>query len=222
MTTISTSAVDSNLLSAMNGGTAAKNATQEAQDRFMTLLVTQMKNQDPLNPMDNAQVTSQLAQLSTVTGIDKLNATVTTMNANFQASQNLQAASMIGHGVLAPGSAISLTDGKAIYGIDLPQAADKAEITIRDSAGLAVKKISLDSLTQGLNTLTWDGTTEGGGKAVNGVYKFEVSATSVGKKLDVAPLSFGVVSSITSGVQGVKLGVINVGDIGMADVRQIY
>ena len=69
MTAIQTNTVDPALLAAVNGSSANKTSTQEAQDRFMTLLVTQMKNQDPLNPMDNAAVTSQLAQLSTVSGI---------------------------------------------------------------------------------------------------------------------------------------------------------
>jgi flagellar basal-body rod modification protein FlgD len=222
MTTISTGSVDSNLLTAMNGSTVGKSATQEAQDRFMTLLVTQMKNQDPLNPMDNAQVTSQLAQLSTVTGIDKLNATVNAMSASFQVAQNLQTASMIGHGVVAPGNAIALADGKSIYGVELPVAADKLEITIRDSSGLAVRKLNLDGMASGINMMTWDGKTESGSTAANGLYKFEVSASSAAQKLDATALSFGVVSSISSSAQGVKISVANIGSIGMADVRQIY
>src|SRR5512137_1922724 len=81
----------------------AVSQTAVTQDRFLKLLVTQMKNQDPLNPMDNAQVTSQMAQLSTVTGIDKLTATVQVLSASMVASQSLQAASMIGHAALVPG-----------------------------------------------------------------------------------------------------------------------
>lgn len=222
MTTVQTNTVDPSLQATMNGGRTAKNSTQEAQDRFMTLLVTQMKNQDPLNPMDNAQVTSQLAQLSTVTGIDKLNATVSAMNANFLAAQNLQAASMIGHGVIAPGNAISLTDGKAIYGVELPQTADKVSISIRNAAGLVVKTLDTDLMPEGVNTLTWDGKIDSGAVAPNGVYKFEVKASSAEKKLDAATLSFGIVSSISSGAQGAKLSVANIGNIGMADVKQIY
>lgn len=222
MTTVQTNNVDPSLQATMNGGRAAKNSTQEAQDRFMTLLVTQMKNQDPLNPMDNAQVTSQLAQLSTVTGIDKLNATVTSMNTNFLAAQNLQAASMIGHGVIASGNAIALTDGKAIYGVELPQAAEKVSISIRDAGGLIVKTIDVDAMAEGVNTLTWDGKADSGTTAPNGVYKFEVSARSGEKKLEATTLGFGIVSSISSGAQGAKLSVANIGNIGMADVKQIY
>ena len=78
-----------------------------------------MKNQDPLNPLDNAQVTSQLAQISTVNGIEKLNATIQTMASNINAGQSLQAATMIGKDVLVPGSDLRLTGGGGIFGVEL-------------------------------------------------------------------------------------------------------
>ena len=81
------------LLDSVNGKKSKTDSTQEAQDRFMTLLVTQMKNQDPLNPMDNAQVTSQMAQLSTVSGINKLNSTVESLMTSLQMGQSYQAVS---------------------------------------------------------------------------------------------------------------------------------
>lgn len=220
MSSVQMNTVDPTFLANVNG--SKKTATEEAQDRFLTLLVTQMKNQDPLNPMDNAQVTSQLAQLSTVTGIEKLNASVSTMSGNFQAAQNLQAANMIGHGVIAPGSNIALEDGKSVFALELPQAADKVEILIKDASGATVRKLHLDVMPSGLNTMTWDGKTDSGDVAANGVYKFEVNASSGDTKLDATTLSFGLVSSVTSGPQGAKLSVLNIGDITMADVRQIF
>jgi flagellar basal-body rod modification protein FlgD len=222
MSTVQTSTVDPTLLANMNGSKAAKTSTEEAQDRFMKLLVTQMQNQDPLNPMDNAQVTSQLAQLSTVTGIDKLNASVNAMSSNFQASQNLQAANMIGHGVIAPGNKISLKEGKAIFGLELPQNADSAVLTIKDTSGVTVRKMNLGLLPYGLNTMTWDGKNDAGAAVANGTYSFNVVANSGDKKLDSTNLSFGIVSSITSSAAGAKLSVADVGDISMSDVRQIY
>ncbi|MDP3088179.1 MAG: flagellar hook capping FlgD N-terminal domain-containing protein, partial [Methylotenera sp.] len=96
------------LLDSVNGQKNSKtNSIDNAQDRFMTLLVTQMKNQDPLNPMDNAQVTSQMAQLSTVTGIDKLNNTLELLIGNVQPGPSYQASSMIGHSVLSPGNEVT-------------------------------------------------------------------------------------------------------------------
>ncbi len=223
MSTIQTNTVDPTLLASVNGNrSTAKTTTEEAQDRFLTLLVTQMKNQDPLNPMDNAAVTSQLAQLSTVTGIEKLNASVNAMSANFQSAQNLQAANMIGHGVIAPGSAIALKDGKAVFGVELPQAAEKMELTIKNSSGVVVRRMGLDVVPAGVNTMVWDGKADDGSTAPNGLYSFNAVANSGDKKLDVTNLSFGMVTSITTGLQGAKLSVDNIGDIAMADVRQIY
>ena len=93
----------------------------------MTLLVTQLKNQDPMNPLDNAQLTSQLAQLSTVTGVNKLNTTLESLKASYQSSESLQAANMIGHGVLVEGNYVKLPGGNGILGVDLASAADKRE-----------------------------------------------------------------------------------------------
>ena len=142
------------LLAAMNPKASAASSTDAAQDRFMTLLVTQMKNQDPLNPLDNAQVTSQLAQLSTVTGIDKLNNTMQAMMASTQAAQSLQAASMIGHGVLVPGTSLSLSGGKAVFGAELSGAADAVQVTIADGAGNPVRVLDLGARPEGAVALT--------------------------------------------------------------------
>ncbi|GGX00909.1 flagellar hook assembly protein FlgD [Undibacterium macrobrachii] len=224
MSTINTQtqAVDPALLTTMNGARATKSATQEAQDKFMTLLVTQMKNQDPLNPLDNAQITSQLAQLSTVTGIDKLNETMTAMSGNFRSSQNLQAASMIGHGVVVPGNNVELKDGKSVLGFDLPQNADKIQVKIRDQGGALVKTLDFTNMTSGFNSVSWDGKNEAGTVAANGNYSFEVTANSGEKKLDVAPLSFGLVSSVSFGTQGTMLSILNTGEVAMSEVRQIF
>jgi flagellar basal-body rod modification protein FlgD len=220
--TQTTQTVDPSLLTSMNGSRTAKTTAQEAQDRFMTLLVTQMKNQDPLNPLDNAQVTSQLAQLSTVTGIDKLNETMTAMSGSFKSTQSLQAANMIGHGVVVPGSNVELKDGKSVLGFDLPQNADKIRVLIKDQSGAVVKTVDSNSMTSGFNSVVWDGKTDAGGNAPNGNYKFEVTASAGETKLTVTPLSFGMVASVSFGTQGTMLSVLNTGEVAMSDVRQVF
>lgn len=214
--------VSPSLLAAMNPvKETAKSGAAAAQDRFMTLLVTQMKNQDPLNPMDNAQVTSQLAQLSTVTGIDKMNTTLESLISSFQSNQSLQATNMIGHGVLVPGASVALADGKGVLGVELAEPADKVQVTIRDMAGKLVHTIDIGSMKAGMQQLQWDGATDNGGAAANGQYVFEVTAMRAGEKVDVTKLAFGKVDSVSTGAQGVKLNLPGLGAVNFTDVRQI-
>lgn len=224
MTTIQgNSGVSESLMDAVNGNKSAKakDAVVEAQDRFMTLLVTQMRNQDPLNPMDNAQMTSQLAQLSTVSGIEKLNAALENLMGSYQASQTLQATGMIGQGVLATGNSIQLVEGEALLGVELAGPADKVEITIRDAAGTTVHSMTLEKQPAGTYPLAWDGKTDSGGTAPNGNYTFDVKATAGGQNVAATALSFGQVSSVSTGSAGIKVNVPNLGALNFADIRQI-
>jgi flagellar basal-body rod modification protein FlgD len=222
MTTVQTNKVTEELMATMNPAkTATKSTSDAAQDRFMTLLVTQMKNQDPLNPLDNAQVTSQLAQLSTVTGIDKLNTTMQALMSSYQSSQSVQAADMIGHGVLVPGSSITLQDGKALLGFELPSQADNVKVTISDSSGATVRTFDLGPQKAGILPLAWDGVNNSDAVAPNGQYTFKVKATMGTEKVEATTLSFGTVSSVTTNAQGVKLNLPRIGEFNMADVRQI-
>jgi flagellar basal-body rod modification protein FlgD len=220
---MSTTAITPNLMSAVNpAAMAAKTAATEIQDKFMTLLVAQMKNQDPMNPLDNAQVTSQMAQLSTVTGIDKVNATLQALQGSFQSNQSLQATSMIGRGVLVPGSTLSLDAGKGFLGIDLAEPADSVKVTIKDASGNAVHTIDLGGNNAGLMPLQWDGTTDSGKVAPDGKYTFEVAATRAGSNIaGVSSLAFGQVASVSTGSQGVKLNVAGIGNVNLSDIKQI-
>lgn len=210
------------VLDAMNPkASAAKSTAAEAQDRFLTLLVTQMKNQDPLNPMDNAQVTSQLAQLSTVTGIDKLNGTVESLMGSYQTSQTLQAASLIGKGVLAPGNSTGLTEKQALFGVEFPTDVDGAVVEIKDAAGNIVQTLDLPAQTAGSKPIIWNGQKSDGTDAADGVYTFNVKATLAGRPADATELQFGMVTTVTTAVgQAVKLNVPGLGELDLSDVRQ--
>ena len=221
MTSIPANVVSNDLMATMNPAKSAGATADATQDRFMKLLITQMKNQDPLNPMDNAQVTSQLAQLSTVSGIDKMNATLQTLIGSVQSNQSVQAAGMIGHGVLVPGKQIALAGGKAVFGLDLAASADKVQVTVKDASGNAVHKIDLGSKDAGTTPLTWDGVKDDGTTAADGSYTIEIAATSGAAKVEATALSFGQVMSVSTGAQGVKLNVPGLGAVGMTDVRQI-
>lgn len=221
--TIQESGMPAAVLDAMNPKKSAanKSAVDETQDRFMKLLVTQMRNQDPMNPLDNAQVTSQFAQLSTVTGIDKLNETLGSMMSSYTASQTLQAASMIGRGVLTPGSKVELVKGASLMGVELNDPVDKLTVTIRDSAGLEVRKLDLGPQQAGILPISWDGKAENGSAAADGLYSFELSASRNNAEAKTTALQFGLVDSVSTNTKGVKLNVPGLGSLDLANIRQI-
>lgn len=200
----------------------AKNTAQESEDRFLKLLVTQMRNQDPLNPLDNAQVTSQMAQLSTVTGIEKLNKALQAMSGSFASSQSLQAAGMIGRSVLAPGSGLLLQGGAAAGGFELKQSVDHAVVTIKGAAGNTLRSVDLGAQQAGNVMFQWDGVTDNGAIAPSGSYKFEVSATQGGKKVEAASLALGKVGSVSLGTSGVTLNTDVLGSVDVTSVKQIF
>lgn len=209
-------------LNASAAGTTKKaSSAAETQDRFLKLLVTQMKNQDPLNPMDNAQVTSQMAQLSTVTGVDRLNVTLQALSDSMTSNQSLQAASMIGHGVLVPGKGVDVVKGNGYGGIDLAQSADKVDIAIYDHAGALVHNIRLGAQKAGLVNWQWDGRDKTGATVADGSYSFTVDAAQAGKKVEATALQFGMVNSVLQDKQGVTLSVGQLEGITLSQVRQI-
>jgi len=211
--------------SATNASTSAaspaKNTAAESQDRFLKLLVTQMKNQDPLNPMDNAQVTSQMAQLSTVSGIDKLNATLQALSSSMIASQSMQAASMIGHVVMVPGNGMDLVNGKGSAAVDLTQPADSVSVAISDASGRVVRNMQLGSQGSGAVPFQWDGLNDAGQLLADGSYQFNATAQLGGVKSTVSTMSYGLVNSVMQGTQGATLNVGSIGEVSLASVKQI-
>ena len=197
------------------------NSASAQQDKFLTLLVTQMKNQDPMNPMDNAQITSQMAQLSTVSGIDKVNSTLQALSNSLAMSQSVSATNMIGHGVLVPGSDISLANGQSVGGVELTQPADSLKVTIQDAAGNIMRTLRLGAQEVGVVPFAWDGQTDTGTTAANGSYKFTVEAVLASNKIDAATLAFGMVNAVTPGMQGATLDVGKLGGFALSDVKQV-
>lgn len=215
--------VSQSLLDAVNGTkNTTTNNVNEAQDRFMTLLVTQMKNQDPLNPMDNAQVTSQMAQLSTVSGINKLNDTVAGLISNMNIGQTYQAANMIGHSVLVQGNQITHEKTGGYFGVDVPGGADSLTVNIKNSAGLTVRTLNFGRQDSGTNALNWDGYTDKGALAPSGNYSFEVSGKLANSAATANALSFAKVLSVSTQNGSVKLNLSNNTTVGTTDVKEIY
>ncbi|AEC19305.1 flagellar basal body rod modification protein [Pusillimonas sp. T7-7] len=226
--TTSTNAVGSTDSSAMSYAQAGTNSLMgDTQDRFLTLLVTQLQNQDPLNPMDNAQVTSQIAQLSTVNGINQLNTTLLALSGQMDVSQSMQAAGLIGKEVLVPGSKISLGGeiGKKVstpFGIDFISPATKTTVTIQDSTGKAVRQIELDPQPAGIVSLQWDGKGDGGVELADGAYTVQVAASDAdGNPVSAGALMYGKVGSVAYSSSGLQLDLGLAGKFSLLDIRKI-
>ncbi len=200
---------------------AATSTTSDSQDRFLKLLTTQLKNQDPLNPMDNAQITSQLAQISTVSGIEKLNATLQLMLQDNQNAQTTQAAGLVGHSVMVPGSALQLASGASAGAFELAGAADNVTVTIKDSNGLVVRTLSLGAQDSGVHDFTWDGKSDSGTQAADGNYTISIAANQGSSAVTATVLTLGTVRSVISGTSGFVLDVGTLGTFTMNDVKQI-
>jgi flagellar basal-body rod modification protein FlgD len=230
MTTVNSAASGTSitdLMSTMNAKKAdATDSVQADTDKFMTLLVTQLKNQDPLNPLDNAQVTSQLAQLQTVTGVNKLNETLETLKSSYQSTESMQATNLIGHGVLVEGNKLTLTGGKSVFGVDLATAADNVQVIVTDPrTGKDVATIDLGASEAGAVPLAWDGSSDSVDAATlaDGSYTFRVAATRGGQPLtDVKALTLDTVASVSTNTKdGVKLNLASKGAISLADIHQV-
>ncbi|CAG0945148.1 Basal-body rod modification protein FlgD [Gammaproteobacteria bacterium] len=210
------------LYASLNSARAKADAKDvNPQDRFLKLLVTQLRNQDPLNPMDNAQMTSQMAQISTVEGIDKLNATLRMILEGSNENQAMQAAALVGHGVLVPGAGLALSGGMAIGGFELDGPADRVAVTIKDASGIAVRTLDLGAQEAGSRAVAWDGKTDSGAQAADGAYTVSLSAWRGEDKVKGRTLELGVVSSIARTGDGISLNLGALGTFRMSDVREI-
>ena len=221
MAVSATSSTDaSNALGALSSTSSATGA--DGEQRFLKLLVTQLNNQDPLNPLDNAQLTSQLAQMSTVSGIEKLNTAFASLLAQSGSSQVLPSASLIGRSVLVPGSDVALSQGGAVpFAIDVPQAADAVKVTVIDAAGKPVRTLDLGALPQGVKTLSWDGLGDSGAAVADGAYTLKVEATSGTASVAASALTYASVASVAQGTGGVSLDLGAGRKASLADVRLI-
>jgi flagellar basal-body rod modification protein FlgD len=210
----STNALPSTLL---NGSTKTSDKSTEASDRFLKLLVTQMQNQDPLNPMDNAQVTSQMAQISTVTGIEKLNTTMTGVSGNFTSMQMLQGVSLVGHQVITEGNQMSLTDGKGVGGFELSSAATNVSVDIKDAGGNVIDTIDLGAAKAGQHGFVWTPSST----PTSDSYTFEVTAKSGSTKLAPTSLVTDYVDAVTTKDGTLNLQLRNGGDVAYSKVKAL-
>jgi flagellar basal-body rod modification protein FlgD len=217
----STSSTSASSSTSAAGALAGTESATALQNNFMTLLVTQMQNQDPLNPMDNSQVTSQMAQLSTVSGIGQMNSNLTSLLSSLQSSTSMAAANLIGKSVVVPGNAITLSSGASQFGVQLASAATDVKATITNSAGAVVDTMNIGSLPSGVSAVNWNGQTTAGTTAPDGQYTFTLSAANGSTAVSATALSVGTVQSVSNSTTGTMLNIPNVGATNYSNVLQI-
>ncbi len=190
----------------------------EQQDRFMKLLVAQMKNQDPLKPLDNAELTSQIAQINTVAGIEKLNASVESLSGGFAGLLTQGATQMVGRDVLVEGNQLVLKDGAARGGFDLSAAASATKLEILDSAGRVVQTLNPGASPAGVKLFSWDGRGADGSVLPDGDYKFKVTASNGTAAVDSVALGVAGVQAVTWSGAGIQIDLGNRGVVAYGDV----
>ena len=186
-----------------------------SSDRFLKLLVAQMQNQDPLNPMDNAQVTSQMAQINTVNGIQQLNTTVQGLSTQFMQMQALQGANLVGHDVIVPGNRLDIASGVGQGGFELTSAADAVKVEVLNAGGRVIDTLNLGAQTSGMHSFDWD--VSKGGTDTN--LTFRITATSGATKLSSTALMRDRVDAVNTGGDTLMLELARSGDVPYATIK---
>lgn len=207
---------------ALGSMVSQQGSAADSEQRFLKLLVTQLNNQDPLNPLDNAQLTSQLAQMSTVSGIEKLNGAVQSLLSQSGSSQVLQSAALIGRTVLVPGKDVGVKDGvPEQFGVDLAGAADSVKVSVKNAAGETVRTFDLGSLQPGVKMVEWDGKTDTGTAAPDGAYTLSVTAKAGTEDVLSLALTYAKVASVSQVYGGASLDLGKGRTAGLDEVRQV-
>jgi len=210
------SALDSIIASTSpsSAATAASDATATS-DRFLKLLVAQMQNQDPLNPMDNAQVTTQMAQINTVSGIDKLNTTVQGLQNQFVQMQALQGASLVGRDVVVPGKKLDIANAVGQGGFELASPADAVKVEVLSSAGQVIDTLNLGAQASGMNGFSWPA----GTKTNDDNLTFRVTATKGTADVAATTLMRDKVDAVSTSGTTLNLELQNSGTVAYSDVK---
>ena len=211
-------------------GAAASAATSrggaeigKTRDQFLTMLVTQMKNQDPMNPMDNGALTSQLAQISTAQGMMDLNTTLQSLLGQANATQSLEASALIGKSVLVTGGGIKVGGGLSTEsGIELISPAAKMTVTVSNASGHVVRTIESVNQPAGIVSSGWDARDDAGKAVPDGAYSISVKATdSSGAAVVANPLASGKVNSVAYTADGQRVDLGLTGTVAVSDIKKI-
>ena len=208
-------------------GTAASSAAAArerlGQKDFIELMLAQFRNQDPLKPLDGTEFIGQLAQFSTVTGIEDMGTSLKSLADSLRSEQMLAGAALVGRQVLVPSSRAVLGEAGDVSGaVEAPEGVQQVLVTVRDAAGQIVRQMTVEA-AEGLVDFRWDGVTDLGRRAPPGDYSFGAIASGGGRSVSL-PLMFNdQVRSVTLDTSGKQLllNTTHHGPVQLADVRRI-
>jgi flagellar basal-body rod modification protein FlgD len=211
-----------------DGLAAATNSATGKQalgkDSFLQLLVTQLKNQNPLDPQDNSAFVSQLAQFSSLEGITTLNDTVTGIAGNYNSSQALQASSLVGRSVVAQTDKAVVDTSKSLNGtVVVPSSVSGVTVKVNDKDGTTIRTIDMGSQTAGNSSFIWDGKDAAGNVAAPGTYTFGATATIDNKATSLVTYLPATVNSVTISQTGgeLMLNLAGLGSVALSKVQTI-
>ncbi|MET0534263.1 MAG: flagellar hook capping FlgD N-terminal domain-containing protein [Steroidobacter sp.] len=192
-------------------------------EEFLTLMTAQLKNQDPMKPLEGTEFISQLATFGTVSGVQEMKESMELLASSLRSTQTLNGSSMVGRDILVEADSLTHTQGGTVSGeLDVPAGTTALQIRITDSSGAVVREMSLDT-TQGTRSFTWDGMRSNGTPAESDTYDIEAVATVAGESGSLPLMLSGRVSSISLDATGTNLtlNTAALGAVAMTDVRRV-
>ncbi len=165
---------------------------------FLKLLVAQLENQNPMDPMDNGAFVAQLAQFSSLEGITNLGVSMNGVAASMASMQNLNTAGLIGRRILIEGNGLDYADAPVVFGYGLEESAARVTVSVYSAGGNVVRQMDLGAVGYGEHVITWDGEDNSGSPVTPGPYTFSVQAANEsGEDLGTVPYTSGMVSAIS-------------------------
>ncbi len=209
---------------ATNTQTTAKQKGDIGQGDFLKLMTTQLRNQDPFKPLESGEFLSQIAQFSTVNGIQNLESSFSSLANNLVSNQALQASSLVGRSVLLPSDKGVLPAGAPMKGsVEVDASVSNLVVGIYSGTGQLVRRINLGTQPQGLATYQWDGSTDAGTQAAPGVYTIKAEGQQGKDVVSMQAFAQAKVESVTLNNErgGITLNLAGLGSAEFSSVKQI-
>jgi len=186
-------------------------------------MVSQVRNQDPMNPQTNGDFLAQLAQFSTNDSINSMQASISQLASSLQSNQALQASALVGRKVLVNNSTMTLgAEGKSVTGaVNMVSGLSNLTASVYSSSGDLVKTIPLGQPATGMFDFSWDGTNNSNEKLASGNYTLKVNGTFNGQNVSVPTMTYANVDSVSLSSTGFQLNLAGIGAVSLGDVKQI-